>query len=157
MTKENDSVKATLAERAIQAWEANEEERKEKHINQIVKFAEEAKKRFVWVFRDEKITFTKAIDPSTAKIVCEDVTFIAQRREGGIVFLVEVKCQYCSKHFLPEYANNVNDLTTIGNRLSAPQTCEECLKERRVIAKSQSTAELVLEKVRDIYDLIKEE
>lgn len=153
------TAKQSLANRAIQAWKASEEERKERHINQTAKFAEEAKKGFVWTFRNEEllITSTEAIDPSTAKIICEDVTFIAQKREGGIVFLVEVKCQYCGKQFLPEYANSVCDLATMGSRLSAPQTCEECKKERREVVEFQSTAELVLEKVREIYDLIKEE
>jgi len=149
--------KATLADRAVQAWKKEEEERNERRIGDTAKFAEDAKKRFVWVFKDEEIPTIYAIDQSTAKIVCEDVTFIAQRKEGGIVFLVNVKCQYCGKLFLPEYANNVNDLTTIGSRLSAPQTCEECLKERKNVMKFQSTAERVLEKVREIYDLIKEE
>lgn len=121
----------SLANRAIQAWKANEVKRKKRYVDQKVKFAEDAKKEFVEVFRDEKVTSTKAIDPSTTEIVCEDVTFIAQKREGGIVFLVEVKCQRCGKQFLPEYANGVSDLVTIGSRLSAPQTCKECLDERR--------------------------
>ena len=98
------------------------------------------------------------IDPSNAKIVCEDVTFFAQKRGGGIVFLVEVKCQRCGKQFLPEYANNVNDIVAIGSRLSAPQKCEKCLKETTGLGHyPSSTAEIVLEKVREIHDLIKED
>lgn len=150
--------KQSLANRAIQAWKTTEEERKETQINQTAKFVEEAKKRFEWVFRDEKITSTKAIDPSNAEVVCEDVTFIAQKREGGIVFLVEVKCQRCGKLFLPEYANNVNDLVAIGSRLNTPQKCGECLKETTGLEHyPSSTEEVVLEKVREIYNLIKEE
>jgi hypothetical protein len=148
---------AGLANRAKQAWKANEEERKERHVNETVKFVEEAKKAFVWVFGDEKITSIKAINPDNVEIVCEDVTFIVQKRGGGIVFLVKVKCQYCGKQFLPKYANNVIDLVGVGGRLSAPQTCEACLKEKRDVVEVSSTAELVLEKVVEIYDLIKEE
>ena len=150
----------SLANRAIQAWKTSEEKRKEKHINQTAKFVEEAEKEFVWKFRNEELTITSTemIDPSNAKIVCEDVTFFAQKRGGGIVFLVEVKCQRCGKQFLPEYANNVNDLVAIGSRLSVPQKCEECLKETTGLGHyPSSTEEVVLKKVREIYDLIKEE
>lgn len=152
-------AKQSLTNRAKQAWKTSEEKRKERHIDQTTKFVEDAKKAFVWTFRNEEllITSTEAINPSNAKIVCEDIMFIAQKRESSIVFLVKVKCQYCGKQFLPEYANSVYDLASIGGRLSAPQTCEDCLKERREVAEFQSTAELVLEKVREIYDLIKEE
>ena len=120
--------KASLAERAIQAWKNAEVERKGRRINQTVKFRGEARKEFDRVFPNEEITSAKAIDPSTAKIVCGGVTFIAQEKESGIVFLVEIKCRYCGKPFLPEYANNVNDLATVGARLSVPQTCKKCLK-----------------------------
>ena len=117
------------------------------------------KKGFVWTFRNEELTITSTepINPSNAKIVCEDVTFFAQKRGGSIVFLIEAKCQHCGKQFLPEYANNVYDLVSIGSRLSVPQTCEDRKKERRGVGEFQSTAEVVLEKVVEIYDLIKEE
>lgn len=149
----------SLANRAIQAWKTSEEKRKERHINQTAKFVEEAEKEFVWIFRNEELTITSTemIDPSNAKIVCEDVTFFAQKRGDSIVFLIEAKCQHCGKQFLPEYANTVYDLVSIGSRLSVSQTCEECKKERKEAVEFQSTAELVLKKVREIYDIIKEE
>lgn len=150
--------KASLANRAIRAWMANEVERKERRVNQTVKFAEDAKKEFDRQFPNEKVISTEAINPSNVKIVCGGVTFIAQRNlEHSIVFFVEVKCQCCGKQFLPVYANNVIDLVTIGNRLSVPQTCEECERDKKEEVEFQSTAELVLEKVVEIYDLIKEE
>lgn len=160
MKEKMPEAKTTLANRAIHAWKNAEGERKERHLIQTVKFAEEAKKKFEWDFKNEElsITSTKEIDPSTAEIVCEDVTFVAQRKEGGIVFLVEAKCQYCGKRFLPEYANNVIDIVGIGARLSVSQTCEKCLENMgRTVRGVQSTRELVIEKVREIYDLIKEE
>lgn len=148
----------SLANRAKQAWKASEEARKERYVNQTMEFAEEAKKEFDRRFSDEKITSTEAINPSNVKIVCEDVTFIAQRKELAIIFYVEVKCQYCGKQFLPEYANNVINLLTIGNRLSIPHTCEECKERRKGLEHCPySIAEIVLEKVREIYNLIKEE
>lgn len=152
-----DTEKAkSFREQAIEVYK-KDNARQEEIVNENAEaFRRKAQKAFFELF-NIATTASKAIDSHQAIVHIDDQKFVARKEQyGDCIFHTIVNCTLCKKELVLH--NTVEELREIGRDLSKRYVCDKCKeKERKEEPVFQSTAELVLEKVREIYDLVREE
>lgn len=153
----DDENQKSFREQAIEAYEKDKARQEQIKKENAEAFRRKAEKAFFELF-DIPTTASTAMDRHQAAVYVADQKFVARKAlDGDCVFYTMVKCTQCKKALTA--SNTIATLREIGRDLSTKYLCDKCKEKERKEEEPvfQSTADLVLEKVREIYDLVREE
>ena len=149
----------SLRERAIKAYEEGRKRHKEHERRRTKNFAEFKAREFEKIF-GAKPDRVQPATPYECFIECDGLTFRAHEHEYGTTFEVSVQCPQCHNPFFVE----VNSLSSLGEVLSNPAIkCPECMEFFRAFQsepsepRESSVEEQIVQKLREILDLLQEE
>jgi len=152
----DDEKQKSFREQAIEAYEKDKARQEQIKKGNPEAFRRKAEKAFFELF-DIATTGSEDIDGHRAIVHVGNQKFAARKAKyGDCIFHTIVNCTLCKKELILH--DTVEELKEVGRDLSGKYLCDECKeKEREEEPIFQSTADLVLEKVREIFDLLKEE
>jgi len=139
-----------LRERAIKAYEEDKKRREESERREAKSFAERKAKEFEEIFgvKPDKV---QPVTPYECSIECDGLTFRVRAAPYRDIFEVSVRCPQCHSLFFRE----VGSLHRLGEILSNSEKCPKCLDSSE--PRELSVEEQIVQKLREILDLLKEE
>ena len=139
-----------LRERAIKAYEEEKKRLEEYKRERAQNYAEWRVREFEEIFgvKPDKV---QPVSPHECFIECDGLTFRVHEAAYGTTFEVEVQCPQCHNHFFVE----VSSLSSLGEVLSNPAKCPKCLDSPE--PREPSVEEQIVQKLREILDLLQEE
>ena len=140
-----------LREKAIREYEEREKEKEEREKREAQRFAERRAEEFAYIFEvkpDEVLPKT----PHECYIKCDGLTFRVRDSVGGAIYEVGIPCSKCGKTVF----RRVSSLANLGEALSNPVKCSEC-SDNSSESEAQSVEEQIVQKLREILDLLRED
>ena len=136
-----------LRERAIEAYVERKKEEEEREKREAQEFAERRARDFERIFgvKPDKV---QPVSPYECLITCDDLSFIAY---DSRTFKVSLKCPQCHTTVFRE----VSSLADLGKALSNPEKCFMCAFPSK--QREPSVEEQIVQKLREILDLLKED
>jgi len=143
-----------LRERAIKAYEEEKKKYGEYEKQKAKTFAERRAKEFEEIFgvKPDKV---QPVSLYECLIECDGLTFRVRAAPYRDIFEVSVQCPQCHNPFFIE----VDSLSSLGEALSNPAIkCSKCMNSSEPSEpRKPSVEEQIVQKLREILDLLKEE
>jgi len=137
-----------LKERAIGTYLRETAEQRERSRKAAEEYAAEASKEFKQAFGEEPDK-VKPLTRWSCEIHCDGLIFEAHQQAYGSEFYVKLPCSNCGELVPIE----VLSLSTLGYWLSQKPLCKKCSK---IINAEKTAEEQIIEKLKEILNLIKE-
>ena len=143
-----------LRERAIKVYEEDKKKREESEKREAEAFAERKAKEFERIFgvKPDKV---QPVTPYECSIECDGLTFRVRAAPYRDIFEVGVQCPQCHNPFFIE----VDSLSSLGEALSnSAIKCPKCMNSSEPSEPRESSVEeQIVQKLREILDLLEEE
>lgn len=142
----------SFADMCLEAYKKLQKESKEVSEKMAEEFRKIAVREFEKRF-NVSVTSSRPINEYEAELTFDDIKLVARDSGTNVQFFTMLRCKNCGAWFLPDYPDICITLADIGRELSNPRMCGRC---RSILnpPKTRSSGEQVIEKLREILDIV---